>query len=1021
MELAQAVQDKNDPSLEDRIAARDATLMAVFTDLIGPSAPDEELKEPPLGRYVTGILYPSARRKPLPVSPEENFGESDDDEGAADPAVAMGNVKYPSSAGITFAVDAGTERLVAVVSAGLYKNDGGVWKREPIGPVELDVPVKESPKLPFNVAEGLNLYVKVRRPANGVKSITVVLINKRVHEGKLKDQHSFFQVGLEIRGTDGDSPFVARRGSIDLDDDDVATNDLLFRNRREFAVGHGCSAFWDDPDSRGRSAAVRITFQPNHQVRITRPNPEIPDEALRFDRLISAPDHEVIDGLHGLASLYGRWIADQRLKVPSLPDELAKTADRHLDHCQEAQDRIVRGIDVLADDTAVMRAFRLMNKAMLEQMIRKTDTEDGKPPRWRPFQLAFILLALPSVVDPDHQDRKIADLLWFPTGGGKTEAYLGLFALAMFYRRLTTGAAGVTALMRYTLRLLTTQQFERACRVVCACEVIRRREQGLGDEPISIGLFVGMGATPNKRADAESALKKLRAGNEVHQGNPMQLTACPWCNSALGTSNYSIRTDPDRLHIECRNSECEFSDSDGLPVYVVDEDIYRVRPTLVIGTVDKFASFPWRPKVGHLFNRGFDEPPPDLIIQDELHLISGPLGTMTALYESIIDLLCAKGGRQPKIVASTATIRRAKSQTSALFDREMRQFPPPGLDPGDSWFATEAAEDEVGTRKYVGLMAPGVSHATLLIRTYAALLHHAQTYTGTAHDPYRTLVGYFNSLRVLGAARMQVQDDVQERLKYLAGNAGDPPAQRLIELTSRTPSGDIPDYLDRLGLSATHKDGVDVALATNMISVGVDVDRLGLMVIMGQPQAAAEYIQASSRVGRKYPGLVFVLFNAARSRDLSHYEGFKSFHQTLYRSVEATSVTPFSPRARDRGLHAVLIGLARQQVPALRDDASAAPQCVDQLNEVRDSILDRVQSISPDDLEGAREQLDEIIDEWVRRAQHDPDLVYESRNERSSPLMTAAAPEAEAEKGFATMWSLRDVDAESNLYWEDPN
>jgi ATP-dependent helicase YprA (DUF1998 family) len=630
-----------------------------------------------------------------------------------------------------------------------------------------------------------------------------------------------------------------------------------------------------------------------------------------------------------------------------------------------------------------------------------------------------VLLAIPSIVDRTHPDREVAELLWFPTGGGKTEAYLGLFAFTVFHRRITRegGGAGVTAIMRYTLRLLTSQQFERASRVICACDRIRRKEGDLGSEPISIGLFVGSDSTPSNLKQAKDSLKRLRTGKKVRTKNPVQLHRCPWCNSSFTHENYALHEDPKRLQIECRDPSCDFKG--GLPIWVVDEDLYRVRPSLIIGTVDKFAALPWRPQVGNLFNLDHPtDPPPDLVIQDELHLISGPLGTMTGLYETAVDLLGTEDDVPPKVIASTATIRRAKDQSRHLFDRGMRQFPPPGLDPGDSWFATVAPENEVGARRYVGLMAPGVSHTILMIRSYAALLHRAATHPlDAAVDPYWTLIGYFNSLRVLGAARMQVQDDVHEWLKVAAGDGERRVLGDSVELTSRIDSAEIPTRLNDLEVELPNPDSLDVVLATNMISVGVDINRLGLMVMMGQPQAAAEYIQATSRVGRKHPGLVVTLLNAARSRDRSHYEAFAGFHTALYRSVEASSVTPFSPRARDRGLHAVLVALARLRITSLRenDQAGAVAAHLDELGEICEAIVRRVKGVDDEEEAATRDQLKKIVDEWTLRAEDEPGLVYESVNGEKAALLSTAAPDLE-QQAFSTMWSLRNVDAVSNLF-----
>jgi hypothetical protein len=391
------------------------------------------------------------------------------------------------------------------------------------------------------------------------------------------------------------------------------------------------------------------------------------------------------------------------------------------------------------------------------------------------------------------------------------------------------------------------------------------------------------------------------------------------------------------------------------------------------------------------------------------------------LYESAVDL----AAERPKIVASTATIRRAGSQGQALFDRTVKQFPPPGLDARDSYFAIEAPPAEKASRTYVGLMAPATSQTSLLVRAYAALLHHAQSLEGTSdvRDAYWTLLGYFNSLRLLAGAKLQVHDDVEDRLHLLAKTLGG--EQRRIswdiELTSREPSSAIPRHLQDMAKSLP--EAIDVILATNMVSVGVDVDRLGLMVVMGQPQSTSEYIQATSRVGRKWPGLVVTLFNAARSRDRSHYENFTTYHSALYRQVEATSVTPFSVRARDRGLHAVVVGLARLLVPTARANDAAAhiesfkPELLEQCHKV----LERVRSVAGEnEYRAACRQVDEIIAGWVARAETEPDLVYSDVRNPGRALLIDAGRHDESDDEIAdtlpTLWSLRDVDVETKFY-----
>lgn len=1033
--------------LSDYYDARDQLVSFMETDLLGPSAPDEVIADPPATRYVCGALFPKASGS---VSPEgdDSRGSADrdyDETGAPDPAVAMSNVRYPSSCGMTFAVDTNVTEMVEIeVQCGRYDEveaeeaadeqqstkSGTAWKRSPIeaGPFSIDLRAPDPGRRTAIGDTGLTLFWRVRSAdEQGAVSVTVVLLNERTAPASgLRDAYCFFQPRLTVFAPDAPGvPFVNRpwRGTVGVDKD-ADTYRLLYRSCPNYGVGHGCSVDWE---TTGRGLELRTTFAPRHELLISESNPRIPSIPMRL--LAEGRRETTVQLLRGLVDGYSSWTREQREALSELDESLRPIAESHLADCEEAAARIAEGVDVLERDDSALKAFALANKAMADQRSRLVRIDEGRPGQdlesveceWRPFQVAFLLLCLPGIVDHSSPQRELVDLLWFPTGGGKTEAYLGLIAFTVFFRRLRSGEAGVTALMRYTLRLLTAQQFERAAALILACEAIRKTRDDLGTKPISIGLWVGRGGTPNTLTDAARALNNLKANRPAgDKGNPIQLHRCPRCGTRLGPNNYWIGDTPRNLVVSCRHSGCEFERR--LPVHVVDEDIYAVRPTLLVGTVDKFASLPWNERTGSIFNVCQGQPP-ELIIQDELHLISGPLGTLTGLYETAVDLLCqSPDGSMPKVVASTATIRRADDQSLGLFARDLRQFPPPGLTIDDSYFAKTAPKESRGSRLYVGLMAPGSSHATLMIRAYAALLQSAADgeMPEEARDAYWTLVGYFNSLRVLGGARMQVQDDVQDRMALLARTrgTGKRDVEMIVEMTSRESSATIPDRLRQMKVAYPNREAIDVLLATNMISVGVDIDRFSLMAIMGQPQSAAEYIQASSRVGRKHPGLVVTLFNSARSRDRSHYESFRTFHNAMYRQVEATSVTPFSPRARDRGLGPVFVALARLTIPGLRanDSAALVGDFIDDLHALRDRIVSRAVRVEEREAEATREQLDAILSDWVTRASTQSQLSYSNPHHPDRALLVDASVDVEQDGSIPALWSLRDVDQTSNLY-----
>lgn len=1061
---------------------RDELVERLRKDLLGPLDGDEEIiSDAPVTAYATGVLFPRRVDEEHALAAE---AERDVDLAEAslsvdetpDTGVALANLQNPSSMGITFAVDPKVATAVTItVTAARYEPidaDGNPvqarraerrttreqnlrWRRRsvPIEPVTVDV---TAPGLStVELAPDLELRLRVR-PARGepaAVAVTAALVNvAEIGRYDLQDAHCFFQPSIHVAGPEGTAALVERPVPVGADEEEIRVNKLLYRHAPTFAVGHGCAADWDwEPPAPGDPAlltgrpaavpAVWTTFVPTAEVLLTDSNPDIDVSGLEMRRLAEAPDEEVLGALRGLVRGYREWIAERAEEARLLRGgEHEEVAQRQIERCTAACDRMESGIELLRRSADVMTAFRRANRAMAMQRGRTAWIKSGRKGeprldgRWRPFQIAFLLLCLDGINDPDHEDRRVADLLWFPTGGGKTEAYLGIIAFTVFLRRQRRRAlgGGVTAIMRYTLRLLTLQQFERAATLICAMELMRREDpRELGEEPISLGMWVGRAATPNTLEEAATSIKRLRDGEELQEENPVQLRACPWCGTAMDAWNYEADPAVSRMRTFCSSEECDFHEE--LPVHVVDEQIYRVRPTLIIATVDKFAQIAWREQVAALFNRaGAPEgtPPPELIVQDELHLISGPLGSLAGLYETAVDV----AADEPKVIASTATIRRAEQQVRSLFNRRVCQFPPAGLDARDSWFAVEAPAEDKASRRYVGLLTPNLSQATLLVRAYAALLHHAADIGGedAVRDAYWTLIGYFNSLRLLAAAELQFHDDVQDRLKLLADRRGlaPRPAELLSELTSRVKSSDIPQRLKDLERGLPDEGALDAVLATNMISVGVDVDRLGLMAIMGQPQTTAEYIQSSSRVGRQHPGLVVVLFNAARSRDRSHYENFTSYHSALYRQVESTSVTPFSPRTRDRALHAVLVGMARLLYPEARPNGAAGnvESFVNRLEELKDLILARVRAIVPDapeELRGTEKDLDYVIDKWRDLAAGNPELVYEAPPtfKRSEPRASDTAllrshSDEDLDDAFPTLWSLRDVDVESDLYLE---
>ena len=1043
--------------LHDAYATRKFVVDRLRADLLGGEF-DEELDERPMSRFVVGVLYPQIDTAPTTGSadsPEDvdvdKSGDGDagspTTEGADDPQVSLARVRFPRTMGLTFAAaeSAADIRIKVEGSRYLRSDVAGKerWTRDTIStdPVQLDVRAPGTTTKPVSDGLDLHLHTVVRVPKDGAVSITVALVNEATAGRGERDGRCWFNPVITVTAPAGE--LIARPESVvaGLDDLEVASQRLLFSDVHSYAVGHGCGVDWNDDVT-----SIWTSFVPSHEVLLSNPaGPEGID--LRMEHLSKSAD---LQDLRSLVAAYEAWIDD--LDDTGLSPANAEALQSHKREARVAAERMADGISLLLGDPAARRAFNLMNHAMAQQRSRQDHHRKGNigdPPlstvdeaSWRPFQIAFILVNLRGLADPDSSDRNIADLLWFPTGGGKTEAYLGLIAIAIMLRRLRNPEhAGVSVIMRYTLRLLTLQQYERATGLICALEQLRREELP-NAKSISIGLWVGQSSTPNSLADARRALNRQKTGkvdDSEDTADPVQLRQCPWCGTELTYKNYDVADG--RMNVFCPHLGCQFGG--GLPVHIVDEDVYCERPSLVIGTVDKFALMAWKREVANLFGsagattNGATEPPPDLIVQDELHLISGPLGTMVGLYETAVDAACSRPSK-PKLVASTATIRRATDQVRAVFDREAHQFPPPGRTYRNSYFSVEAPRTEKGSREYLGVLGAGTSHTTLMVRVYASLLQSAAAVSedGETADLYWTLLGYFNSLRILGGAYMQVIDDVPAEMKVIATRRGEEPRDigDPREMTSRKKSTEIPRELQIMARSRGEIDCADVVLATNMISVGVDVDRLGLMAVMGQPQTTSEYIQATSRVGRRDPGLVVAILNGARSRDLSHYENFAGYHRMLYRHVEATGATPFAPRARDRGLHGVLVSMARMTVTAAADSRAAGDvdDWLDDLDTCAQRIIDRAASLGasvrdlPDDQSADRvkHELEELMGQW-----EDAELThYEGWFDRTDgALLVEASKALDANENdpvefpvtdppWPTLTSMRDVDAESSLF-----
>jgi len=1034
-------------------------------DFIGPVTKDECLVELPVQYYVMGKLYPQKdtvealdlARNPLLENEIETY----------DASISLSNQNNPSSMGITVTLKAGVN---AICISGCYafyepiafedaKNcgiDTSKWEHLEKKPKEVwrrnEYPYSEiitfsGERVEYaDLPSGLQLQVYTHSiMESGERVITIALVNENQSENDTgaTSKSCAFQPVIRVTGIEGARIFTSvNRQTYLTTDPELLELDMLYSDVYCYAQGHGCSVMWDMENAEPEW--VESAFFPTFNLRQMKAAEVVSGNVLSMQFLSTAPVGDVVRELSAFATKYHQWIEQQNDNISNVKPSLQNIVQSNVQKCRDAYNRIYYAIKLLRDsasgDGKVFRAFQLANEAMLLQR-RQTLLKNGRqfdPDKvcWYPFQLAFVLHELTSFIEPkghpgqEVPDRQMVDLLWFPTGGGKTEAYLGITAFVIFLRRLRdTNADGVTVIMRYTLRLLTLQQFERASILIFACELLRKK-YNIGGNEISIGLWVGGNLTPNHLKEARTSINKQKEGGVDEKSNPVQIKVCPWCGEKLHAQHYDVDLVQNRMTIKCPNQHCHFHTApNGLPIHIIDDAIYEHLPTFVVATVDKFAQIPLNDKPSALFGIANNKKPPELIIQDELHLISGPLGTMTGIYEAAISKLCERDGVCAKVIASTATIRNASNQIMALYGRSHTQFPPQGLSAKDSFFAVQSTPEERPARQYFGVMGIGTTATTTLIRVNAAMLFATRYlatlgYPDAVVDNFWTITGYFNSLRELGGASTQILDDVQSRLDYLAKTkfASEYPGVDTSkgytyteELTSRMSNSEITEIiqvkLKRSYSQGNHADVFDYLLASNMISVGVDVGRLGAMVVAGQPKTNAEYIQATSRVGRDNPGLVIAVYNASRSRDRSHYEQFLKYHSALYRYVEATSLTPFSDRARDRGLHALYVSLCRYLIENLRGNSQAINYRSDnpEIQKVEKIIIDYVRRVDPSELSAVMDELKDIQDAWDIAATGS--LVYKSRKNEKKLLKG----DTENDR-FRTMNSMRNVDGQSGIY-----
>lgn len=1049
--------------------AQELVLDHLRSAYVGPDGGEREvIMNLPNRQYAVGMLFP----RDVGTAASDGVAVSSDDEVDVDGSTSStGDVEdndasvpiaedwRPSSVAISFVTD--RPAVLCDVSGGTYFAVGGdgppSWRRTPFVVERLELS-REHQRYEQSVGD---VPVEVGSRWRSLGDGFLVTVHVRVHsratgDDRLDAAATLYQVSLSVSPHEsGTFREYDTHRALDLDDESAEIR-LRYRHRKVYAVGHGMAADWDMSED-GRCVRVRLDPVPHFVV----PGIETTGisestaaaKALRLDHLseIDTATDDVTASLDAFVDAFAGWVSTQKERINSFgPD--AAAARRIVERSCVASRRMRESVALLRDaqSTDLRTAFALGMAAMRLQMLQASVNrgEEAREPRWRPFQLGFLLLALASAVDDANEGRALVDLIWFPTGGGKTEAYLGLAAVEIFRRRIVDGYAGggTAVLTRYTLRLLSSQQFQRAASLVCAMELLRRKDQ-IGDPrakamaPFSIGLWVGNDVTPGTRRDAKAALERLHKAARPEEANQFQLESCPWCATPLlpetrtpRLSEYGVRLVGRDVVIYCVNPLCEFSDE--LPVGVVDEMLYEAPPTILLATVDKFARLQFRPDAGRLLGLGTAFRQPSMVIQDELHLLSGPLGTTVAVFDAVIQMLLGASGGTPKIIASTATIRASAEQVKGLYGRAVSLYPPSGLDDDQTFFSRPIKSGE--GRLYLGLMPQAlsqmsatVSAAAPLIEIPAVLQRHKDS--RVSRDAYWTAVLYHNSLRELGRTGTLVVDDVNARLEPRAERLGHEPrvvrAGRVLELTSRRGPEELPnDLRDLLRSADDSNQAVDVVLSSNMLSVGIDVPRLALMLMVGQPKTTSEYIQATSRVGRgKVYGVVATLFRSNRARDRSHFETFRGYHEALYRGVEPTSVTPWSLASRERSLAGALVVLLRHLGPGLADNDSAGrldledPEQRTAIDSLVDQFLKLVDRSDHIETEDTRLRVESLLNQWDRRAREAREagtrLLYDRGRAEDAALLKRFGQPGE---GWLVADSMRSVEPNVSVEVREP-
>jgi len=1134
---------------------REEFIKELIKEVFGPrKGAEEEINQDPWDEYLTGVLIPQkfepksddgakdpdseSTRAGGDLNPDDN--STDEDIDATVPSELDPRMRI-KSCGISFIIEATNPVFKVCTTWGRYfkikdkeKDGENLWKRKSyydINEITFDNSESEiKPPIELDNVENdgnILLYVKKTLLKGDKYHITVNIVNDldlNQDDKKFKPDvfSCIFQPSIRINLSD-------EQQLPDLDQINEEENELdfIYRNRPFKALGHMCSVLWHDidymdkfdvdflwPDGSShfeekeelkdfiqphlRSEFVPLYPMPLSSFKLPEDENDPDLSAKTLSEIWSDSEFDQI--LVPILKKYEEWINSNVKEKEELPDKYKNIATNLINKQFKALERIKMGLNTLKSSSVAKLAFCFANRCIYQQ--HEWSTGNGEF-IWRPFQLAFFLMTIESIVNEDSEDRNTLDLLWISTGGGKTESYLAIMAFTMALRRINSlnshnieTGAGTSIISRYTLRLLTVQQFRRTIKLITAAEYLRVSpcsEGYIGWRPdscnidgdwiygsvrFSAGMWVGSAVSPLHLRGDNQAISLLREGNgkdedDNNSSEPAQVIKCPVCDSWLTIPKTGLPKEDNKLHfvvkssgsplemsnilknlketkhfigeatlsnknhedgyytlsliftdqniekkeidelwdelkdtfeiaslnlyrqgyfgsikdlarnqvrneysdfeIWCPNPECNLNNAswkegvplehekssfhfpDGnferiiespfisgtripIPAYTVDEQIYSRCPTVIISTADKIARLAFEPRAASMFGNinkynkfyGYHRDTlfpenatesskehdmsvdpfkaPDLIIQDELHLIDGPLGSLFGLYEAVVEGIIKKIGGNPKYIASTATIKNAEEQVNFLFSKDLFQFPPYGLDIDDSFFVREESPESAWDegkrgRIYVGIYAPGRGPMTPQVRLWSRILKTSNEHRNEENILYYwTIVGYYNAIRELGGGGALYREDIEERLKTISG--GSPRILNhdfTVELSSRMPSTTIPLILSDIERDGKRNTGespnYDAIFTTSMFGTGVDISHLSMMVVNGQPKTTGSYIQATGRIGRSRGGLVVTFLKAGRPRDLSHYETFPSYHYRIHMRIEPVSVSPFSKGA----------------------------------------------------------------------------------------------------------------------------